>query len=155
MVPPVPLARGLFMALAVACSGCSVIAVADAVVTTGATLGIGAVMGGKQLLEERSRQVANRRVQARTAVRQFVDDVQFEMGKGMRDLGRDLQRAARDSFGDQVNGAMRSLSATVQQLNEANQQTAQQRQERANGLRKHLAVCRQLQELLAALDRPA
>lgn len=38
MVPPVPLARGLFMALVVACSGCSVIAVADAVVTTGATV---------------------------------------------------------------------------------------------------------------------
>ena len=38
MVLPVHTARCLLLALAGACSGCSVIAVADAVVTTGATV---------------------------------------------------------------------------------------------------------------------
>lgn len=38
MVLPAHTARCLLLALAVACSGCSVIAVADAVVTTGATV---------------------------------------------------------------------------------------------------------------------
>ena len=38
MVKPIHTARCLLLTLAAACSGCSVIAVADAVVTTGATV---------------------------------------------------------------------------------------------------------------------
>jgi hypothetical protein len=120
--------------------------------TTGATLGIGAVFGGKQLLEERKRQSANRRVQARGAVRQFVDDVQFEMGKGLRDLGRDLQRTARDSFGEQVTGANRSLTLTIQQLGDVTRRSAGEQQARLTTLQQHLALCRQLQHMLAGLD---
>ncbi len=84
--------------------------------TTGATLGIGALFGGKQIMDERKRQVTARRQQARQAVRQFVDDVQFEASKSLRDLGRDLQRSARDRFVAHINTTSGELNATVERV---------------------------------------
>lgn len=87
--------------------------------TTGATLGIGAIFGGKQIMDERRRQVITRRQQARQAIRQFVDDVQFEASKSLRDLGRDLQRNARDVFSGHINSTSQELSATVDRVRSA------------------------------------
>ena len=42
-------------------------------------IGFGAAFGGLQLLDAHKRKIAGRRQQARASVRQFTDDVQFEI----------------------------------------------------------------------------
>ena len=44
------------------------------------TVGLGVAFGGMQLLDAHKRRITQRRQAARVSVRQFVDDVQFEVG---------------------------------------------------------------------------
>lgn len=108
--------------------------------TTGAMLGIGMLFGGKQLLDERKRQVTARRQKARTAVRQFLDDVQFEVGKSMRDLSRELQRQLRDHFGERIAESVRSCATTAEALQKSLQQDDTARRERLAAVRQDLGL---------------
>ena len=65
-------------------------------------LGIGAVFGGMGLADDRKRKIAARRQAARSQVRQFLDDVQFEMGNQIGNLIREIQRDLRDEFSDRI-----------------------------------------------------
>lgn len=85
-------------------------------ITTMALAGVGMVFGGKQLFEERKRKATQRRQQARTAVRQFLDDAQFEITKSLRDLSRDLQRKLRDHFSDRLNELHRAYTTSAESL---------------------------------------
>ena len=60
--------------------------------------GIGALFGGMGLSEDRKRKVQMRRQTARTQVRQFLDDVQFEVTNQITRHVRDVQRELRDEF---------------------------------------------------------
>jgi hypothetical protein len=62
------------------------------------TLVFGAVMGGKGIREQRERQRDQRRAHAKAAVRRFVDEVSFRVGKEKSDGLRRLHRELRDSF---------------------------------------------------------
>jgi hypothetical protein len=108
--------------------------------TTGAMVGIGLLFGGKQLLDERKRQVASRRQKARNAVRQFLDDVQFEVGKSMRDLSRELQRQLRDHFSERIGESIRSCATTAEALQKNLQQSEAARHERLSAVRRELAL---------------
>ncbi len=61
-------------------------------------LGAGALFGGFQLMEDRKRRVQQRRQSARAQMRQFTDDVQFEMSNELTKIIRDVQRGLRDEF---------------------------------------------------------
>lgn len=61
-------------------------------------LGIGAAFGGMQLIEDRKRKLQQRRQGARTQMRQFADDIQFEMGNELTKALRQVQRDLRDEF---------------------------------------------------------
>lgn len=81
----------------------SVIAgLAGVVLSTTATLGVGAVFGGKQIWDERKKKTTQRRQEARTVIRQFIDDVQFDASKTTRDMVRDLQRLQREHFATEL-----------------------------------------------------
>jgi hypothetical protein len=56
------------------------------------------VLGTKGLRDERDRQMAQRRAQAKVAVRKYVDDVTYALGNETRDVLRQVQRRLRDHF---------------------------------------------------------
>ncbi len=61
-------------------------------------LGAGALFGGMQIFEDRKRKVAQRRQSARQQVRQFLDDVQFEVTNELSGLIRQAHREIRDEL---------------------------------------------------------
>jgi hypothetical protein len=85
-------------------------------------IGAGLLFGGRQIVEERRRDVQRRRQQARQFIRQFIDDVQFEIGTKIRDATRDLQRELRDFFTERVTELGQTYGATIQNLQQSLQQ---------------------------------
>jgi hypothetical protein len=63
-----------------------------------AALVLGLVVGGKSVRDERQRSRQQRRIQAKAAVRAYLDEVAVIAGKESRDALRLLQRALRDHF---------------------------------------------------------
>lgn len=126
---------------------------AGVILTTGAMVGVGALFGGKQLFEERKRQVTVRRQKARTAIRQFLDDVQFEVGKSMRDLSRELQRQLRDHFSERIGEIVRSCATTADTLQKALQQSEGERVRRLGEVRRDIEVLADVQRRTEALAR--
>jgi hypothetical protein len=94
-------------------------------------LGAGALFGGLQVSEDRKRKVAARRQAARMQVRQFMDDVQFEVTNEMTSMVRDLQRDLRDEFGERLAELQRTYAETAQRAQQIAQQTQQQAKQRA------------------------
>ncbi len=75
-------------------------------------LGAGALFGGMQLLDERKKKVTARRQSARQQVRQFLDDVQFEVGNEITTMVREVQRDLRDEFTDRLGELQRTYTET-------------------------------------------
>ena len=69
---------------------------------TPVALAIGAAFAGVQLADAQKRKVQLRRQAARQTLRQFVDDVQFEVGNEVGEALRQVQRGIRDEFGQRV-----------------------------------------------------
>lgn len=122
---------------------------AGMVLSTTMLVGIGAAFGGKQLFDERRRQVTQRRQRARAAIRQFLDDVQFESGKRIRDLSRELQRQLRDHFSERITANIRTCTATADALQRAIQEDQQSRERRIAGTAATLADLQAAQSALA------
>jgi hypothetical protein len=113
-------------------------------------LGAGAVFGGVQLLEDRKRRVAQRRQSARQQVRQFVDDVQFEVGDQVTNAIRDLQRSLRDEFTGRITELQRTLTETAQRSQAAAKETQEQQQQRAAQVQQHLQLLGQIDQVATA-----
>ena len=94
-------------------------------------LGIGAVFGGMGLADDRKRKVAARRQTARSQVRQFLDDVQFEMGNQIGNLIREIQRDLRDEFTARITELVRTYTDTATRAQADAQSSGQDRQRRA------------------------
>jgi len=71
------------------------------------------LMGGTGLKDERRRRLEQRRVEAKTAVRRFVDDFNLEVGKDSRDAVRHVLRELRNAWADRVNELQRSASEAL------------------------------------------
>jgi GTPase SAR1 family protein len=107
------------------------------------TLGVGAVFGGLQLLDERKRKLAMRRQNARMQMRQFIDEVQFQVGDEVSQLIREVQRQLRDEFTEGLNELQRTYSETIRQAQESaqrNQAQAQARLQQIDALLPKLAA---------------
>ena len=111
---------------------------ASITLATGALAGVGLVFGGKQILDERNRQLQARRQQARTNAKQFIDDLQFETNKRVRDLSRDLQRQLRDGFLELVATRQRTCTDSLAAVQAAVQQDASARASQITSLRERL-----------------
>ena len=77
-------------------------------------LGIGVAFGSVGLADDRKRKIAARRQAARVQVRQFLDDVQFEMTNQIGNLVREIQRDLRDEFTERITELTRTLTDTLQ-----------------------------------------
>ena len=109
-------------------------------------IGAGALFGGMQLLDERKKKLTARRQSARQQVRQFLDDVQFEVGNEIATMVREVQRDLRDEFTERLGELQRTYTETAQRAQADVQKTQQERQQRAAEGAKALAV-------LAAIDQ--
>jgi hypothetical protein len=118
-------------------------AAATLVASNPVLLGAGAVMGGVQLLEDRKRKITMRRQNARQQVRQFVDDVQFEIGNELTNLVRDVQRDMRDEFTALLGDLQRTYTETAQRAQQAAKQSQEQQQARGA----------QIDQIVAALTK--
>jgi hypothetical protein len=119
--------------------------------STGMMLGVGAIFGGKQIFEERRKQVTQRRQKARAAIRQFLDDVQFEVGKSTREVSRELQRQLRDHFAERIAESVRTCAAAAENLQRSAQQDESTRKQRTAELRQAIDALSAAQERLAGL----
>ncbi len=112
-------------------------------------LGAGALFGGFQLIEERKRKLQARRQSARTQLRQFTDDVQFEVVNELTGFLRSVQRDLRDEFVELIGELQSTWTTAAQQAQEAaasNERVAQERRATIDGL------IRRSDGLLASLD---
>ncbi|MEX1006620.1 MAG: dynamin family protein [Acidimicrobiia bacterium] len=106
------------------------------------TIGAGALFGAVQLLDDRKRRVTARRQSARTQVRQFLDEVQFQVGNELTTMVREVQRDLRDEFTERLGELQRTYTETGQRAQADTQRSQQQRQARAA----------EVTQMLAALD---
>jgi hypothetical protein len=112
-------------------------------------LGVGAVFGGMSLSDDRKRKVAARRQAARGQVRQFLDDVQFEVGNQISGIVRDLQRDLRDEFTERLTELQRTCTDSAKRAQEDVQRTQAERAERGKEIDTYVAFLTKVEAALA------
>lgn len=107
-------------------------------------IGLTAAMGRKTVREERQRQLAQRRQQAKAAARKYADEIGFQVGKDSRDALRHVHRALRDGFLERVQEIQQSALQGLQRAQQALEAEAQDRQRRLADVEAELARVREL-----------
>jgi hypothetical protein len=96
---------------------------------------LAAGIGQKVIRDERKRQLTFRRQQAKQAVRKYVDEVAFIVGKDSRDALRGTQRYLRDDFQARASTLHRTAESTLLAARRAAELAVEQRSERSEQLR--------------------
>lgn len=120
-------------------------------VLTPVAVGVGLMMGRKGMVDEKKRHLANRRAQAKNAVRKYCDEVSFAVGKDSRDTVRRVQRQLRDFYATRAEELNRSSSEALRAAQMAAQQDEAQRQARVRDITAELGRLAQLREMAAAV----
>ena len=116
-------------------------------------LGIGALFGTMGLAEDRKRKVAARRQMARTQVRQFLDDVQFEVGNQLSMVVRDIQRELRDEFTSRLGELQRTCTDAAKRAQDDAQRTQAERTKRGGELDQYVAALKKVEATLAGVAK--
>ena len=123
------------------------------------SIGAGLLMGGKTIGEERRRIVTRRQNEAKAALRRYIDDVTFHVGKDSRDMLRRLQRDLRDHFTAQAEQMKRSVQESLQAAEKSVKASKSERETRLTELKAELqkldAVQRQARTLLPVATQGA
>jgi Dynamin family len=98
----------------------------------------GLLMGTKMLRDENRRLLDRRRTDAKNAVRRYVDDVSFQVGKESRDVLRRVQRDLRDHFMERSAEYIRSAQESLIAADQAMRAGEAERQRRSADLRAEL-----------------
>jgi hypothetical protein len=75
--------------------------------------GLGLFLGGRGLKDERHRQLAQRRAQARVSARKYLDEVTFALTSESRESLRIIQRSVRDHFARRAEEAQRTATEAL------------------------------------------
>ncbi|HEX7305627.1 dynamin family protein [Lentzea sp.] len=118
------------------------------------SLAAGVLLGGKVVKDERKRLLERRRNDAKTAVRRFLDDVVFQLGKDSRDLLRELQRDLRDHFTACAAELSRSIGESIKSAQSAIESDRGERSKRIQDVRAELNRVSHLAATAGALDEP-
>jgi len=105
-----------------------------------AVLGVAAVFGGKQVLDERRRQLADRRQQARSFLSGFVEEVRFEADGRLASLLDDVQRQMRARFADRIRELRRTFAEGAAALERATVQAEAERHARLTAVAVELTA---------------
>jgi GTPase SAR1 family protein len=125
-------------------------AVGALVLSTPITLGLGVALAGNQLLDANKRKLALRRQKAKSGIRQFIDDVQFQVSNELAEQLRETQRELRDEFNSRVGELSQTLTETARRAQEDAARGASARADRGRRVVETIAT---LERLLAELDR--
>jgi signal recognition particle receptor subunit beta len=74
---------------------------------------VGILLAGKAVREQRQRELAGRRQQAKATVRRYIDDAAHAIGKESRDALRRIQRDLRDGLTERANEILRSSNESL------------------------------------------
>jgi hypothetical protein len=111
-------------------------------------LGAGALFGGMQIIEDRKRKVAQRRQSARQQVRQFIDDVQFEVTNELSGLIRQAHREIRDGLTSRLAELQRTYMSAAQRAQADAKQTQEQQAGRKAALDQQLAALTKIAQIV-------
>jgi exonuclease VII large subunit len=103
-----------------------------------AVLGVAAVFGGKQVLDERRRQLADRRQQARSFLGGFVEEVRFEADGRLASLLHEVQRQMRARFADRIRELRRTYAQSSAALERAAERAESDRRARSSTVQAQL-----------------
>lgn len=103
-----------------------------------ATVVIGLFLGRKALKDEKERQLAMRRSQAKQAHRRYTDEVGFVVGKDARDTLRRIQRQLRDFFATRADELHRSTTDAMTAAKQAARSDKATRQGRLRDVKAEL-----------------
>ena len=117
-----------------------------------AVLGVAAVFGGKQVLDERRRQLADRRQQARSFLSGFVEEVRFEADGRLASLLDDVQRQMRARFADRIRELRRTFAEGAAALERATEQAEAERHARFTAVAVELAALDDLRNRALAVQ---
>ena len=117
-----------------------------------AVLGVAAVFGGKQVLDERRRKLADRRQQARSFVAGFVEEVRFEADGRLASLLDDVQRQMRARFADRIRELRRTFAESAAALERATERAEAERLARLAVLASETAAIDDLLDRARSLD---
>lgn len=84
-----------------------------------AVLGVAAVYGGKEVLDERRRRLTDRRQQARTFLGDLVDEIRFQVEGRLSTVLDEMQRQMRARFTDRIGELHRTVAASATALERA------------------------------------
>jgi hypothetical protein len=117
------------------------------------SIGAGLLLGGKSIGDERKRLITRRQNEAKAALRRYIDDVTFHVGKDSRDMLRGMQRDLRDHFTAQAEQMKRSLQESLQAAEKSVKASKSERDARLTEIRQALqqldAVDRQVRALVS------
>lgn len=112
------------------------------------SVGVAALFGAKQVADTRKTALKQRRQEARTVVRQYIDEVNLEVSNRTRQSIQDFHRTLRDHYAARLQELSRSTSTAIQTTQESLARDQAGRQERAEKLRQWTTqLRRQLDEL--------
>ena len=118
------------------------------------SVGVAAFFGAKQVIDTRKTALKQRRQEARTVVRQYIDEVNLEVSNRTRQSIQDFHRTLRDHYAARLQELSRSTTTAMQAAQESLAQDHAGRKERAEKLRQWSAqLRRQLEELPDQEDR--
>jgi hypothetical protein len=117
-----------------------------------AVLGVAAVFGGKQVLDERRRQLADRRQQARSFLAGFVEEVRFEADGRLASLLDEVQRQMRARFADRIHELRRTIAESAAALERATEQAEADRRARLVAVHAEVAAIDDLRTRATELD---
>ncbi len=116
------------------------------------SIGAALLMGRKTIGDERRRIIQKRQNDAKTALRRYIDDATFHVGKDSRDMLRGVQRVLRDHFTAQAEQMKRSLSESLKVAEASVKSTKAERDARLAEIGAELsrleAVAQQVRTLL-------
>ncbi len=104
-----------------------------------AVVGVALARGGKQILDGRQHELADRRRDACAFLTRFFDDVRFEVDGRLEALVGDLQRQMRSQFVDRICQLRRTSEAGVEALERVMEQDRDERPARIRSLFDEIA----------------
>ncbi len=118
-----------------------------------ASVVVGLLLGRKALKDERKRRLAQSQAQAKTSVRRYLDDLQFQVSADVRGALRVLHRRIRDWYSARAEEDQRSSRETLAGIQEARGKDAAERGSRLRDLEAELERLGALREKVEAYAR--
>lgn len=115
------------------------------------SIGAGVLLGRRAIVDEKKRVIAKRQSDAKAALRRYIEEVTFHVGKDSRDMLRGVQRTLRDHFTEQAEEMKRSVQELLRAAEQSVKATKAERDARLAEINAELARLDQVAKQVRAL----